>query len=275
MSQLPPPLRLLAIVAVIYGCYALLLYLGQRGVMYPGRGIKVDPSPPNSSAELSVQSLDTGLGAVETWFLPAANPSSGGRSPALIFFHGNGEVIDFLAGQVHELRRIGVHVMLVEYPGYGRSAGSPTEASITAAAVAAYDALARRSDVDPSRIIAFGRSIGGGPACSLSMKRPLAALVLQSSFTSTRPFARKLLLPGFLVRDVFDNLAAVRRFSGPILVAHGKRDDIIPFSHGLELAKAGSNVEFVAFDCSHNDCPPDMDLFWRMVGEFLKRQKIR
>jgi fermentation-respiration switch protein FrsA (DUF1100 family) len=175
---------------------------------------------------------------------------------------------------VEGVRRLGLHVMLVEYPGYGRSEGAPSEESITAAAVAAYDALSSRPDVDPARIIAFGRSVGGGPACALSRYRPLAALVLQSTFTSARPFARRFLLPGFMVRDVFDNLAAVRRFPGPILLAHGRQDDIIPFSHGLELSKAGREVKFIEFNCSHNDCPPDPDAFWRMAGEWLKQRKI-
>jgi fermentation-respiration switch protein FrsA (DUF1100 family) len=197
------------------------------------------------------------------------------RSPLLIFFHGNGEVIDFLPGQVSGLLNQGIHVLLVEYQGYGRSTGSPSEAAITAAAVAAYDAASGRPDVDPARIVAFGRSIGGGPACALSMKRPLAALILQSAFTSTRAFAWRLLLPGFLARDVFDNLAAVRRFTGPILIAHGRHDDIIPFSHGLELSKAGRNVKFIEFNCSHNDCPPNMDAFWQDVGEWMRVQKIR
>jgi fermentation-respiration switch protein FrsA (DUF1100 family) len=265
---------MLVLAAVAYGCYALLLYLGQRTIMYPGRGIKVEPTPPRSSAELQVARLDTAAGKVEAWFLPAKGIPAGARSPAMLFFHGNGEVIDFLPGQVEGLRRLGLHVMLVEYPGYGRSEGAPSEESITAAAVAGYDALSRRPDVDPSRIIAFGRSVGGGPACALSLQRPLAALVLQSTFTSTRPFARRFLLPGFLVRDVFDNRAAVRRFPCPIFLAHGRQDDIILFSHGLELSKAGKEVKFVALNCSHNDCPPDPDVFWRMIGEWLRQHKI-
>jgi fermentation-respiration switch protein FrsA (DUF1100 family) len=274
MNPAHPILRVLAMAAVVYGCYAALLYLGQRAIIYPGRGIKVDPELPRSSSELSVSMLNAGSGKIESWFLPAIKTAAGGRNPALIFFHGNGEVIDFLPGQVTELRKQGIHVLLVEYPGYGRSEGSPTEAGITAAAIAAFDALSTRSDVDPSKIIAFGRSIGGGPACSLSMKRPVAALILQSTFTSIRPFAWRFLLPGFLVRDVFDNLAAVRRFPGPVLIAHGRRDNIIPFSHGLELSKAGGNVKFMEFNCSHNDCPPDMDAFWKMVGEWLREKCV-
>ncbi len=219
--------------------------------------------------------LETGSGRIEAWFLPGRRVSRGVRSPLLIFFHGNGEVIDFLPGQVSALLNQGIHVLLVEYPGYGRSTGSPSETAITEAAVASYDTVAGRPDVDPARIVAFGRSLGGGAACALTLKRPLAALILQSSFTSTRPFARKMLLPGFLARDVFDNLAAVRRFTGPILVVHGRKDNIIPFWHGEELARAARNGRFIEFNCAHNDCPPDMEAFWNDIGEWMRVQKIR
>lgn len=266
--------RTALLLAFVYVCYALLVFAMQRTIIYPGRVIAVDDTPPVPSPDGQVIWLETAAGKVESWLIPAQGLAKGAQAPLLLFFHGNGEVIDFLPGQVNSLSRLGIHVLLVEYPGYGRSGGTPSESSITAAAVAAYDALVSRPDIDPSRIIAFGRSIGGGPATALSMKRPLAALVLQSSFTSLRPFARQFLVPGFLVRDAFDNLPAVRNFSGPMLIAHGRRDDIIPFPHGLALAKAGRNVRFIEFDCAHNDCPPDLDAFWKTVAGFLKDHKI-
>lgn len=263
--------RVVLVVALAYLCYAALVFVLQRTIIYPGRSIRVDPHPPPGGGR-EILRLDTVSGSVEGWFIPAAGTAS--QAPVLIFFHGNGEVIDFLPDQVRELRRIGFHILLVEYPGYGRSEGAPSEAGITTAAVAAYDAVVRRPDVNPQRIVAFGRSLGGGAACALALQRPVAALILQSTFTSTRPFARQFLVPGFLARDVYDNLAALRQFPGPVLVAHGRHDDIIPFRHGKELAKAGKDVRFVELNCSHNDCPPDMDAFWRLVGEWLKSKKI-
>jgi len=261
--------RTLGLICLIYGCYALLLFLCQRIVIYPGRTIKVPALPP---AGVETYWLETPAGRSEAWLLRA----EGGRGPRplVLFFHGNGEVIDVLPVQVKELRRLGVHVLLAEYPGYGRSAGAPSEASITATAVAAYDLAARWPQVQPGRIIAFGRSLGGGAACALSRQRPLAALVLQSTFTSTRPLARQFLLPGFLLRDVYDNLAAMRSYTGPVLVAHGNRDDIIPFLHGQELARAATRGRLLELDCSHNDCPPDDDAYWQAVVRFLQQQEI-
>jgi uncharacterized protein len=266
-------LRIVALLAVLYGGYAALLFAAQRWLIYPGRSIRVPAQPP-ALAGLESLWLESGSGRTEAWFLPGAGHHPQRRQPVALFFHGNGEVIDFLPEQVAGLRAQGLGVLLVEYPGYGRSPGAPSERRIIATAVAAFQAMARRPDVDPSRIVAFGRSLGCAAACALADRQPLRALILQAPFTSTRPFARRLLLPGFLVRDLFDNRAALGRFAGPVLILHGRHDDVVPFAHGEELARAARQARFVPLDCAHNDCPPDPAAFWRTVGEFLRENGV-
>ena len=80
-------------------------------------------------------------------------------------------------------------VMLVEYPGYGRSAGSPSEDSIRETMLLAFDWLGDQPEVDPTKIVVYGRSMGGGAACTLIPERKPAALILQSSFTGIQSFA--------------------------------------------------------------------------------------
>jgi fermentation-respiration switch protein FrsA (DUF1100 family) len=262
--------RVVLLIIAIYASYALLCFLAQRLILYPGRTIRA--SGP-STAGITPIMLETSSGRSEAWLIPARGGAKG-RRPLIVFTHGNGEIIDFLPGDMEGFSSIGVAVLLVEYPGYGRSGGSPSEKSISEAVLAAYDAMLKRDDIDPGQIVAFGRSVGSGPACKLARERPLAALILQSPFTSTRPFARRFLLPGFLMRDVYDNLGAVARFNGPLLIMHGRYDDIVPFSHGQELARSAKNARFVELSCSHNDCPPDSREFWRLIGEFLQTNGI-
>uniref|UniRef100_A0A831UIK5 Alpha/beta hydrolase n=1 Tax=Geobacter metallireducens TaxID=28232 RepID=A0A831UIK5_GEOME len=266
-------LRLLILGAAVYAAYGALCFIFQRSLIYPGRAIGVGEQPPPIPG-MAPLSLDTGFGGVEAWFLPARGLEAGQRGPVLLFFHGNGEVIDFLPEEAEAFRALGMGVLLVEYPGYGRSGGAPSEESITAAAVAAYDAVIGQEGVDPGRVVAFGRSLGGGAACALSRQRPLAALILQSPFTSTRPFARRMLLPGFLARDVFDNLGAIAVYGGPVLVLHGIHDDIIPVSHGRQLARTARRGRLVELECAHNDCPPDRGAFLGTVATFLRDEGI-
>lgn len=216
--------------------------------------------------------IDTSCGKVETWFLPPDQVSA--PAPAVIFAHGNAELIDFWPEEFRNLARLGIGVLLVEYPGYGRSEGTPSQQSITEAFVAAYDLLVDRKDVDPSRIVLFGRSVGSGAVCALAAKRPSAALILMSAFINTGSFASICLVPDFLIRDPFDNLAVVSSYSDPVLVIHGKNDKIIPYAHGVALYRAARHGKILTYESGHNDCPPAWEIFWQDIVSFLHDAEI-
>ena len=259
-------LRLLSLAVFAYAAYTLLLFLMQRQILYPGRHIRVSGLPPAGIVPIPVV---TTTGRSDAWFMPPLKRKNGERRPLVIFFHGNGEVIDYLPEQAEGFRELGMGVLLVEYPGFGRSAGNPTEKSITEAAVAAYDAMLQRAEVDPQRIVLFGRSLGGGAACALAARRPSTALILQSTFSSTRAMARAFLAPGFLVRDVFDNGAVLAAYRQPVLLFHGSSDTTIPPEHSRTLQRLAPHARLVEFSCGHNDFPPDWREFYRIVAAFL------
>lgn len=260
-------LRIFLLAIFAYAAYALLLFLAQRQLMYPGRYIKIKGAPPPGIQTLK---FATAAGQDEAWFMPPVKLKLGEQRPLVIFFHGNGEVIDNLPMQVEGFRKLGMGILLVEYPGFGRSPGCPSEESITNTALAAYDSVLKREDVDPQRIIIFGRSLGGGAACVLAARRPSAALILQSAFSSTKVFARGFLLPGFLVRDVFDNSKVLAAYPKPVLLFHGNRDTTIPPEHSRILKQLAANARLVELPCDHNDCPPDWNEFYRITGLFLR-----
>jgi uncharacterized protein len=262
--------KIIIAAALIYAAYLGLMFLAQRQVIFPRYMIPPAPQTDLARAGIDLIWLETSFGKVEAWYLPPAVSSPGRKSPAVIFGHGNGELIDYWPQELKGFTDMGVGLLLVEYPGYGRSAGSPSQASISETFLQAYDLLAARKDVDPSRIVLFGRSLGGGAVCDLALKRPSAALILMSCFTSVRAFTARYLAPGFLVRDPFDNLAAVRNYPGPVLVMHGEFDEIVPFSHGQALHAAARNAKMIAYEAGHNDCPPNWSIFWRDVEDFLR-----
>jgi fermentation-respiration switch protein FrsA (DUF1100 family) len=263
------------VVRIVSGCiiayvaYGCILFLFQRRIVFPRDLIGVPLKPDWSVAGLEQMWLHTSQGKVEAWFLPAATGREGASTPAVIFAHGNAELIDFWPLELMGFSSLGVGLLLVEYPGYGRSEGTPSQSSIKEAFLAGYDALVARNDVDPSRIVLFGRSLGGGAACALAAERPSAALILMSTFTSIRSFSRRFLMPDFLVRDPFDNLAVVRTYGGPVLVIHGRHDSLIPYKQGLALYRAAKHGELLTYDCEHNDCPGDWKRFWGDMALFL------
>ena len=259
---------------IAYLTYAGLFFLFQRQVLYPGQYIKPPPGVEPGQDNPEVWWLDTGQGPVEAWFMPAPGASAANPAPAIIYAHGNGELIDDWPRELARFLDLGISLLLVEYPGYGRSSGSPSQRSITKTMLAAYDRLAARPEVDSKRIIAQGRSLGGGAASIVAANRPTAALILESTFSSVRSFARNYGLPGFLMRDPFENDAVVRRYAGPILIIHGVEDTLIPLTHGQALAGLASQATLITYQCGHNDCPPDWAQYWRDMTTFLRQARI-
>jgi hypothetical protein len=246
-----------ALAAVALALWWVLAFVAQRALLFPRSAI-----PPGAAVDLGWLGgqrlwLEAGGQRSEAWLLPAR--PAGAPGPLLLYAHGNGELIDHWAEAFEPARARGVSALLVEYPGYGRSEGAPSEISIRAALVAAFDWAAAQGGVDASRIVGWGRSLGGGAVCALARERPLAALVLESTFTSVRSLAARFGVPGFLVRDPFDNLSLVRGFERPLLLLHGERDEVVAVEHARSLHAAAPRAELHLLPCGHNDCPRPWD----------------
>ena len=263
-------------IAVCYCFYCVFVFLVQRSILFPRNQIPL-PSPTQSSTEMPRQQriwLETAGGQVEAWFFAPSSSPDALPAPAVIFAHGNGELIDYWPEMLQNFNRMGIGLLLVEYPGYGRSSGKPTQDTVTQAFMAAYDTLASFEKVDSRRIVMFGRSVGGGAVCALALKRSAAALILMSTFTSVQSMALKFLVPPFLVRDPFDNLKGIRQYRGPVLLIHGRHDRIVPFENSARLHRVAHTSRLIEYDAGHNNCPPDWTQFWKDVSQFLKDQSI-
>ena len=268
LAKLLMVLRLIAWACLLYAAYGALLFLLQRHLLFPRHLTAGPAAPATTGADVRRLWLATAGGKVEAWLLPPPRLRPG-PYPVVIFAHGNGERIEFWPETLAGFHRFGMGVLLVEYPGYGQSEGTPSQASITETFVTAYDTLVQQPDVDPAKILLCGRSLGGGAVCQLAAQRPSKALILMSAFVSVRAMASAYLLPGWLVRDPFDNLTMVRNYPGPVLIVHGRQDEVIPFAHGEALFAASKCAQMIVYDSGHNDCPPDWEEFWSRLEGFL------
>ena len=209
-------------------------------------------------------------GPVEAWYVPAATGAEAG-APAVIHAHGNGERIDMWVAPLRPYRELGVGLLLVEYRGYGRSAGSPSEAAIAADLHTAYERLVGRQDVDPRRVVLHGRSLGGGAVCRLAAEVPVAGMILESTFTSIPDLVPWL--PRRLVGDVFDNASVVAGFDAPLLLLHGRQDEVVPYAHAQRLLTLAGDAELVSFDCGHNVLGQG-PRYWASVRRLLRRAEV-
>ena len=251
--------------------YFALIFVFQRRIIFPGtlRGsLRPVAAAPRGVTQVW---LDASFGSVEAWFFTAEGDS---RRPTVIFAHGNGELIEDWHGAMESLVAAGLNALLVEFPGYGHSRGRPSRSTLRETFTLAFDWLVERGDVDADRIVAHGRSLGGGVAADLALNRPVRALVLQSTFSSTSALAREIFVPGFLVRDRWNNRRAVSDFSGPVLLMHGIRDDVIPYAHAEALAAAREGLDVIELDCAHNDCASEWPRVVASLTAFLRSQAL-
>lgn len=169
------------------------------------------------------------------------------HAPTVLFFYGSKQNLTAPHNQrvFRGLRSLGVNVFIPEYPGNGMSDGTASESQCYATADAALDYLLSRSDIDHSRIIAAGQSLGSGPAIDLASRRRLAGVISVGGFTSTADVAMCAVswMPRWLARSLaadcrFDNLAKIKTVSCPILLVFGTEDTLTPPWMAERLAAA-------------------------------------
>lgn len=264
--------KLILVPLFLYFIYAGIFFLFQRKVIYPTSFIPVSNLPTRESS-FEKYVISSGANSVEAFFFPAKG-SEKRKRPLMIIAHGNASLIDFWVDLLDLPQKMGINILLVEYPGYGRSTGKPSQQSITAVFVKAYDRFLVDKRVDATRIVFLGRSLGGGVACSLARMRTPAALILCSTFTSVRSFTGQYFLPGFLASDPYDNLDFLSRYSGPLMLVHGTQDRTIPINHSEKLRETRPDAFWVTYRSDHNNTPPDWNDFWTKVGKYLKQSGI-
>ena len=189
----------------------------------------------------------------------------------VIYFGGNAEEV---SGQMYDAELLAPWSLAsFNYRGYGLSEGRPSEKALVADALAIYDLLARREDVDTNRIVIFGRSLGSGVAVPLAASRPVCAVVLVSPFDSLRSIAGKqypFVPVSLLLEHPFDSLARAPWIGTPLLVIAGGRDQLIPpaYSRRLHDAWAGPKRWVRIPEADHNDIHTRPE-YWPAIREFL------
>ena len=248
----------------VYIGVALVLYALQTWMIFPGhstQGQKLAVVPRGADYELLELQTKTGERVVAV-FGKALDEGGNVRAdassrPTLVFFYGNGMCLADFMGEVRKFRKIGANVIAPDYCGYGMSAGKPGEASFYATADACWQHLMSRDDVDKSRIVAAGWSIGAAVAIDLASRECVAGLATFSAFTSMTDMGRALLpwLPtSLLLRHRFESERKLRDIEIPTLIVHGRGDQIIPFAMSQRLAKAArGKVTTLWLETDHND----------------------
>jgi hypothetical protein len=193
---------------------------------------------------------------LSAWFIP--HPEARGT---VLVCHGNAGNISHRIETAAMWRELGMSVLLLDYRGYGRSEGTPSEEGTYRDAQAAWAYLTGERGVAPDRLIIHGRSLGGAVAAHLAGAHPQAAgVVIESAFASIPKMGARMypVFPEWLLRRLadhgYDTLAHVGRVRCPLLVVHGRQDELVPVEQGRLIYQAACEPKgIVEIDGGHND----------------------
>jgi len=240
------------IIASVYVAFAGFLFIFQSNyVYYPEHTLTTDPGNIGLSFE-NVSFETTGRVKLSGWFVPCE-----GARGVILFCHGNAGNISHRLESIQIFHQLGLGVFIFDYRGYGQSEGKPSESGTYRDVEAAWQYLVEERQVDPDKIIVFGRSIGGAIAAWQARSHTPGALILESTFTSVPDLAAKLYpyLPvKLLSRFKYDTEGYLEGVNCPVLIVHSPDDEMMPFRHGQRLFEAAKEPKkFLEISGSHNE----------------------
>jgi uncharacterized protein len=233
---------------------AVLWALQRRLIYFP----LSDVPPPAAVGLPTAEEISFAAGdgvTLHGWFVPATTASSGLTA---IVFNGNAGHRGYRAPLAAMMATMGVATLLFDYRGYGDNAGEPSEEGLAQDARAAYDYVIGRRDVDRTRLVYYGESLGAAVAVRLSTERSPRALILRSPFTSLLDVGRHhypFLPVAMLLRDRYPSIARIASVSCPVLVVTAAHDSVVPSAQSHRLYEAApSPKRLVVIDSvDHND----------------------
>lgn len=266
---------LAALVVLAYAALILVVFFLQERLLYfPQMGRDVATTPNAVGLKYEDVWLESAPGVkIHGWFV--AHPSAKGT---VIFFHGNAGSIGLRLDWLQMFHELGYATLIVDYRGYGRSSGKPSEQGTYEDASAAWEHVTRVRGVAPKEVVIAGDSLGAAVATELAARTSPRALVIQSTFTSVPDLAAehyRFLPVRWISRFDYDTLSRIAHVSAPVLVAHSPMDELIPFHHGQALyAKAREPKRFVELAGGHNEGYIFARRAWiDALAEFLRRSE--
>lgn len=204
-------------------------YIENKGIYYPDNLIEFYPSNINLSYTDEYFKAEDGV-LLNGWFIQNNNAKY-----TLLFLHGNAGNISHRLDKIRILRELGFNIFIIDYRGYGKSHGKPSEAGFYLDSLASYNYLIDKLRIPPNQIILYGESLGTAVAVDLASKAEVKAIILEGVFSSGRNFGKMIypFLPSFVFSNKYDSLGKIKRIGAPKLFIHSINDEILPF----ELAK--------------------------------------
>ena len=228
------------------------LYLAQERIIFPGTKLPPDHkfSFDQPYREVQVEVPGASLNA-----LHITQPAPRGL---LFFIHGNGGDLSTWTTGVDFYRKVNYDLFIFDYRGYGKSTGKiESEAQLHADVRAAWDTIAPQYRARKIPIVIYGRSLGTGLAAQLARDVDPALVIMVSSYTSLLAASKRTytIAPDWILKYPLRTDAIIGDVKSPIMMIHGKQDELIPHTDSEQLRKhvrAPSSL-LIIDGAGHND----------------------
>lgn len=247
--------KLVIIGLAAYAALSIYIYFMQSALIFypnmPGR--KLVSTPENIGLDYqNIEFITEDNIKLHGWFIPSKKAKA-----TVLFFHGNAGNISHRLDSIEIFHRLELNVFIIDYRGYGQSEGKISEKGSYRDAEAAWRYLSNTQGTKGEQIIIFGRSLGASIASWLASKHTPAALIIESAFSSVPSMGQRLypFLPiRWLSRYQYNTKHYVENIACPVMVAHSKNDEIIPYEEGREIFKSATEPKhFLEMHGGHND----------------------
>jgi uncharacterized protein len=264
---------------LLMGALYILVHNYEQGFVYaPSAFIQKTPRDADMSFDNIVLKTDDRVN-IQGWFITAQSPD---QPPAtnpppstLLFLHGKTGNIGDCLDKAHLFHDMGLDVFIIDYHGYGKSGGSPSESALRSDALAAYLYLTGVRQVPLEQLYVYGQDLGAAVAIDLATRAPVAGLITEGANASIIEKIREdwPLIPWqFLLRNQFDSLAKINEVHVPILMIHSTDDEIVPVDDSRRLyALANEPKELVEIHGKHRDAFVDsFDTYYDKISRFTR-----
>ena len=219
-------------IVIAYLVVMIFIYFYQRNLLYhPSENNYQNDEPQFNYKEVNIN-VEANI-KLKSWFIEKDLI----KFKTLLIFHGNAGDLSNRIYKLNELNKLKLNILLISWRGFSGNNGSPTEKNLYKDAEAAIKWLNQRK-ITNNQIILYGESLGTGVAVEMAKKNNVISIILESPFTSIENSA-KIYYPylpvKLLLKDRYDSINKIQKIKSPILIMHGKKDDVVPFSMGKEL----------------------------------------
>ena len=236
--------HILLIFVLIYFFILISTYIFQRNLLY-------HPTENNYSGDQILVSIEkvkiNTQDSIElmSWY----HNKNVNNYKTILFLHGNAGSLENRIHKINHFKDMNINFLLVAWRGFSGNKGTPTEKGLYEDAESAVRWL-KSKGVRENNIIVYGESLGTGVATEIAQNKNFAGIILESPFTSMIDAGKDkypYLPVRLLLKDRYESNKKIKNINNPILIIHGKADNIVPFYMGKKMYELANEPKYSYF----------------------------